>query len=107
MIFGKAINKYYLRYIHLFILGIIALIIVDYVQLEIPKLIGELIDGLSLSTIDTDGIVIILTQIAYFVIFIIAGRFLWRIFIFGASRRFDYGLRNDMFEHAEKLFNAI
>ncbi len=43
MIFGKNINRYYFKYAHFFILGIIALIFVDIYQLDIPEIIGQLI----------------------------------------------------------------
>ena len=37
MLTGKYINKYYLKYALFFIIGVVALIAVDYFQLEIPK----------------------------------------------------------------------
>ena len=107
MIFGKAVNKYYLKYAHLFILGLISLIIVDYVQLLIPILTGELIDGLDQGTMDRNGILDLVKLIGIYVSIIIVGRFLWRMFIFGASRRVDYGIRNEMFEHCENLSNSF
>jgi ATP-binding cassette subfamily B protein len=103
MIFGKSINKYYLQNLHYFILGLIALLAVDYYQLEIPSYTGQLFDGLTYGTIDQDGVIAIITSIIGFVAIILVGRFAWRMFIFGSSRRFDYGLRNDMFAHVEKL----
>jgi ATP-binding cassette subfamily B protein len=105
MIFGKSINKYYFRFAHLFIFGLISLVIVDYVQLEIPILTGELIDGLDLGTMDRSGILDLVKLIGIYVAIIIVGRFLWRMFIFGASRRVDYGLRNEMYRHCENLSN--
>jgi len=107
VIFGKTINKYYFKYAHLFLLGVIALMFVDYYQLEIPALTGELIDKLVLGTIDKNGIIEILLLIALYVAIIILGRFFWRLFIFGASRRVDYGIRNEMFSHAEELSNRF
>lgn len=112
MIFGKALNKYYLKNLHWFLFGILALVVVDYVQLEIPRIIGQIVGGLTADevtgvvSLDLEGLVVLLTQIMVFIIFMVVGRFVWRICIFGASRRFDYGLRNDMFEHTEKLSNA-
>ncbi len=103
MIFGKAINKYYKENWYMFLIGFIALIAVDYFQLEIPRQIGYLTDGLTEGTLNEQGIINIILLILSFALVIIIGRFLWRITIFGASRRFDYGLRNDMFTHAEKL----
>ena len=32
MLFGKSINRYYLRFLHLFILGTLSLVMVDYAQ---------------------------------------------------------------------------
>lgn len=35
MIFGKHINRYYLRYLPVLLLGLAALVAVDYVQLKV------------------------------------------------------------------------
>ncbi|QMS85970.1 ABC transporter ATP-binding protein [Candidatus Xianfuyuplasma coldseepsis] len=107
MIFGKSINKYYLQNLHWFILGILVIAGIDYVQTLIPLLIGDITDGLTDGNITLDGVLEIILQIGLYVVIIMVGRFLWRIFIMGSSRRFDYGLRNDLFEHAEKLSNQF
>ncbi len=103
MLFGKHINKYYLKYGILFLIGLAALIVVDYVQLEIPNIIGTIIDGLELKTLAKEDVVVFIKDIVIYGIIIVAGRFLWRIFIFGTSWRIDFDLRNKMFAHAEKL----
>jgi ATP-binding cassette subfamily B protein len=103
MIFGKTLNKYYKKYFVMFALGLITLIIVDYVQLEIPNYIGSLIDELKNKSIDQAGILSYIVDISVFVAIIIVGRFGWRLLIFGASRKVDYGIRNEMFTHAENL----
>lgn len=107
MIFGKTINKYYLKYFHLYLFGLIALLIVDYIQLEIPILTGGLIGDLADGNIDAAGVLDVVTTIAMYVMVIVVGRFFWRYFIFGASRRVDYGLRNELFAHTEKLSNSF
>ena len=83
------------------------MVIVDYFQLEIPALTGKLIDDLVNGDINREGIIDIVSLMAVYVVIIIVGRFLWRIFIFGASRRVDYGIRNEMFIHTEKLSNRF
>lgn len=103
MLFGRHINKYYLKYGIFFLIGLAALVVVDYVQLEIPNIIGNIIDGLELQTLTKEDVVIFIKDIAIFGLIIVAGRFLWRIFIFGTSWRIDFDLRNNMFAHAEKL----
>ncbi|MDD3712075.1 MAG: ABC transporter ATP-binding protein, partial [Candidatus Izemoplasmatales bacterium] len=103
MLFGKHINKYYLKYGIFFLIGLAALIVVDYVQLEIPNIIGSVIDGLEQKTLIESEVLQYIKDIAIFGLIMVAGRFLWRIFIFGTSWRIDYDLRNKMFRHAEKL----
>ena len=103
MLFGRHINKYYLKYGILFLFVLASLIVVDWVQLEIPTIIGNIIDGLEMKTLTSEDILAGVKQIAILGVIIVAGRFLWRVFIFGPSWRIDYDLRNSMFKHAEKL----
>ena len=52
MLFGKHINRYYLKYAPLFILGILALVAVDIIQLFVPEYLGEVVK--ILQTPDSD-----------------------------------------------------
>ena len=56
MIFGKHINRYYLRFAGLLILGLISLVAVDYLQLEIPKLYRMVINGINQGYVNLDGV---------------------------------------------------
>lgn len=105
MIFGPTINKYYKKYAFRFILGIFALILVNYAQLEIPRLTGELIDGLAEGTYGQPELLRLIGMIALIGIAITLGRFFWRIGIIGAARRIDYDLRNEMFKKSLVLSN--
>lgn len=84
-------------------LGIIALFIVDYAQLEIPNIMGFIIEKLENTTLTQPELQIYIANLIKIALVIVLGRFLWRIFIFGTSRRIDFELRNKMFRHAEKL----
>ena len=44
MIFNKIINKYYIRFLAFFLIGILALMAVDIVQTFIPQFLGQIID---------------------------------------------------------------
>ena len=55
MIFGKHINRYYLRYLHWLILGLVALVAVDYLQLVIPNLYQMVINGINQGYVLLDG----------------------------------------------------
>ncbi len=103
MIFGKTVNKYYIKYLYLFIIGLISLILVDWFQLEIPEVMRQVIDGLTTGTLTKDALVKLALTIAGFAGIIVAGRFFWRLAILGASRRIEYEIRNEMYEHCEKL----
>ena len=47
MIFGKHINRYYLRYLHMLLLGAMALALVDYFQLKIPEIYRIVVNALN------------------------------------------------------------
>jgi ATP-binding cassette subfamily B protein len=98
---------YYWKYALYFILGIAVLILVDWLQLDIPKLVGSIIDMLKSENIDVEMIKSSIYRIGILALSITLGRFLWRYTIFGASRRIEYELRNVMFGHASKLSQSF
>ncbi len=110
MVFGRTLNKYYIKYAGFFILGVIALIAVDLAQLEIPLITRDLINTLEAMVIsgepDSAFLGDIVRTLLFLTVFIVAGRFFWRFGIIGASRRIDYDLRNEMFTHCTKLSNS-
>ena len=55
MVFGKHINRYYLRYAHMLLLGLAALVMVDYLQLVIPELYQMVINGINDGSVLLDG----------------------------------------------------
>ncbi len=113
MIFGKHINRYYLKYAPLLILGLVTLTMVDFLQLEIPKLYRMLINGMNQGFAVIDGVQapfdmsFVLDKICMpmvgMIVSIAAGRFLWRICFFGSAVRLEEDLRNRMFDHAKEL----
>ena len=113
MIFGKHINRYYLKYAPWLIFGLISLVMVDYLQLEIPKLYSMLINGMNMGYVELDGarqafdLNFLLDRICMpmvrVILVIVVGRFLWRICFFGSAVRLEEDLRNRMFGHAKKL----
>ena len=55
MILGKQINRYYLRFAPMLLLGLIALVSVDYLQLQIPPLYGMVVNGINDGFVVMDG----------------------------------------------------
>ena len=113
MIFGKHINRYYIKYAPWLLLGLITLAAVDYLQLVIPNLYQMVINGVNTGYVTVDGVQLpfdmdfLLDRICLPMIGIIMslafGRFLWRICIFGSAIKVETDLRNRMFSHAKDL----
>ena len=113
MIFGKHINRYYLKYAPWLLFGLVSLTMVDYLQLEIPKLYSMLINGMNMGYVELDGVRqafdlnFLLDHICMpmvkVILAIVVGRFLWRICFFGSAVRLEEDLRNRMFGHAKNL----
>jgi len=55
LIFGKHINRYYAKYALWLLVGLASLVMVDFLQLEIPKLYRMVIDGMSYGYVVRDG----------------------------------------------------
>ena len=95
----RYIKKHRIKYIA----GILTLFVVDFANLFIPKLTGTITDGLTARTLGWDGVKQCLLAILLLGATLALGRFLWRYFLFGASRSIERELRNDMFAHLEEM----
>ena len=113
MIFGKHINRYYLKYAGWLILGLMSLILVDYLQLEIPELYRMIINGMDYGFVVVDGVEMpfdtaflldrICMPMVKIILAMVFGRFLWRVCFFGSAVKLETDLRNKMFGHARNL----
>ena len=106
MLFGRYINKYYLKYAFFFIVGVAALVLVDIAQLFIPEYLGNIIDILSDGAISSPEQKEVITMIIATLVVaavIMLGRVLWRLTIFHASFKIGAELRKTMFLKAERL----
>ena len=113
MIFGKHINRYYLKYGVWLVFGLLALAMVDYMQLIIPSLYRMTINGINDGQVLVDGVWLpfdmdflldhICMPLVWVILSIVVGRFLWRICIFGSAIKVETDLRDEMFDHAKDL----
>ncbi len=113
MIFGKHINRYYLRFAPAFLLGLIALIAVDYVQMIIPNLYQMVINGINEGYVIKDGVQYafdmdflldhICMPLVVIILCLVVGRFTWRVCFMGSAIRMEADLRNRMFSHCKDL----
>ena len=104
MLFNRHMFKYYMKYSWMYLLGIAALIAVDYVQLWIPEFLGDIVNIIKDKPLDAEAqmqhILIMLLVVA---VVMFGGRMLWRFTLFNASGRVEAGLRHEMFLKSERL----
>ncbi len=113
MIFGKYINRYYLKNAPVLLLGLLALLMVDYIQLLIPQFYRLVINGVNLGQVVVNSQTLPFTKEAllqhiclpmiWIVVLMVIGRFLWRICFFGSAVRVAANLRERMFDHSRQL----
>ena len=113
MIFGKYINRYYLKNAPVLLLGLLALLMVDYIQLLIPQFYRLVINGVKLGQVVVNGQTLPFTKevllqhiclpMIWIVVLMVIGRFLWRICFFGSAVRVAANLRERMFDHSRQL----
>ena len=113
MIFGRHINRYYLRYGPFLLIGLAALIAVDYLQLIIPNLYQMVVNGVNDGYVVQNGVKKafdaqfllreILMPMVYIILSIVAGRFVWRLMFVGTAIKVEEQLRNRMFDHSRCL----
>ena len=114
MIFGKHINKYYLKYSYLLIGGVLALLLVDFMQLEIPELYRMVLEGMQFGEVEVlEGVYKpfdinfllddICMPLIWIILALVFGRFLWRVCLFGAGIQVETDLRSEMFNRAKNL----
>ena len=113
MIFGRHINRYYLRYLHYLLAGLLCLAAVDYLQLIIPNLYKMVVNGMNDGWVLVEGekqpfdmeflLERVLMPMIKVILSIVMGRFLWRIMFLGSAIKIEEQLRNRMFDNARHL----
>ena len=99
----KGLLSFLKRYIWQYIGGLACLLAVDFLELYIPQFTGEVTDGLTAGTMTgklllLDVVLIILVASA-----VAALRFGWRVLMFGASRRVEQDLREELYAQMTTL----
>lgn len=113
MVFGKYVNKYYKKHFFALLLGVIALIAVDYFQLKIPEFYNYVVSGIKDGSVtignetlafDLDFLLDKICAPMILTILVMAvGRFLWRVCMFGTAIKVETDLRERMFDHCKDL----
>jgi len=83
--------------------GLLCLIIVDVLQLIIPRIIKWTVDDLTAFEIDVGRLLSYALYMVGIALFIGIFRYVWRRCLLGTSRRVEEGLRNELFNHLQNL----
>lgn len=114
MLFGKHINKFYIKYGLWLLLGIATLFAVDYFQLLIPECYRMVINGVKNGVVNVGGGVTetfdldflfrhVCVPMFVVIVVMVFGRFLWRMCFFGSGSKVERDLRRKMFDKAKDL----
>lgn len=96
-------QRFIRKYKWSYLIGMAVLIVIDLAQTEVPIIVGNVIDGIELQTIDHAGFVNAVLRMAAIAAMVLAGRIAWRYCIFGAARKIERDMRNDLFSHLNTL----
>ena len=113
MVFGKHINRYYLKHGFAILMGLLSLVLVDILQLKVPELYQMIINGMNQGWVMVDGVKLtfdmdfllnrICMPMLVVILCMVFGRFLWRIAFFGVAIKVETDLRDRMFDNARNL----
>ena len=97
------IKPYFVENRSKIVFGLLSLIIVDVLQLFIPRIIKWTVDGLTELQINLGQLLVYAIYMALIAVLIGAFRYAWRWCLLGTSRRVEEGLRNRLFAHIQTL----
>jgi ATP-binding cassette subfamily B protein len=97
------IKPYFIEHRTKILIGLFSLIIVDVLQLVIPRIIKRVVDHLTELRIDSWLLLSYALYMIGIAIFIGVFRYIWRRCLLGTSRRIEEGLRNRLFTHVQSL----
>ncbi len=100
------IKPYFIENRAKILIGLLSLIIVDLLQLFIPRIIKRVVDDLTAFELDGWQLLSYSLFMIGIAIFIGVFRYIWRRCLLGTARRIEEGLRNMLFGHLQCLSAA-
>ena len=100
------IKPYFIENRTKILIGLASLIIVDILQLFIPRIIKRVVDDLTAFNLDGWQLLTFALFMIGIAVFIGIFRYIWRRCLLGTARRIEEGLRNMLFAHLQCLSAA-
>nr|MDJ0828717.1 ABC transporter transmembrane domain-containing protein [Desulfobacterales bacterium] len=102
----KLLKPYFIENRYRILVGLLSLIIVDLLQLIIPRIIKWAVDDLTTNGISNVDLLKYALYMVVLAMLIGLFRYAWRRCLLGTSRRVEEGLRNQLFNHLQTLSTA-
>ena len=83
--------------------GFLALVVVDFLQLTIPRFVKSAVDALSVGTATSSLLLELSLYVLVVAVVVAVLRFLWRFLIIGFSRILEKKLRDRLFDHVLRM----
>jgi len=91
------------KYGWMYIPGVVFLLLSTYLQIQVPRLLGQIVDALRLPAIDRRQIYTLVLTMLGVVLLTFVSRYTWRQFIHGNARHLEAHLRQTLFTHFQKM----
>jgi ATP-binding cassette, subfamily B, multidrug efflux pump len=102
----RLITPYFAENRFRILIGLLSLIVVDVVQLVIPRVIKWAVDDLAAMRAESGQMLLYAVAICVLAVLVGVFRYVWRMCLLGASRRVEQGLRDRLFSHLQTLSAA-
>jgi len=102
----RLVKPYFIERFWLVATGIFCLMLVDVVQLFIPRIIKRAVDDLTAYRAEQEMLLQYALYILLAAVIICILRYFWRRCLIGTSRRVEEGLRNRLFSHIQTLSSS-
>lgn len=99
----KTLKDFFVKHKWKYILGVFWLIVVDIVQLVVPQILRTVTNLLEAEKLTKGELVKYAIYIVLTGLIIGLGRYFWRIYIQGTSKKLEYYIRNKLFSHLQSL----
>lgn len=92
-------RHFFKKYKWSYLIGMVILIVIDVAQTEVPLIVGNIIDRITDHSIEEADFTQAIVLMGGIAILVLAGRMGWRYCIFGAARKIERDMRDDLFSH--------
>lgn len=99
----RPLKPYFVENRRALIIGLSSLLMVDGLQLYIPRIIKSSIDALTVGGASPQALLKYALIIVGIALFMSVFRYIWRYLVFGHSRRVEEALRNRIYQHLQTL----